>query len=63
VKIRPIRVIRVPGSNQIIKTKNNRQDLQDEPDRFYFIVILRSSAAVGFARRLTYPGESKNLDF
>lgn len=24
----------VPGSNQIIKTKADRQDLQDEQDRF-----------------------------
>jgi hypothetical protein len=36
VKIRLIRVIRVPGSNQIIKTKNNRQDLQDGQDIIFF---------------------------
>ena len=29
MKIRQIRVIRVPVSNQIIKTKANRQDLHD----------------------------------
>jgi hypothetical protein len=37
VKIRPIRV---PGSNQIIKTKNNQQDLQDRQDSLFFEQIL-----------------------
>ncbi len=31
-----IRMIRVSDSNQITKTKDNRQDLQDEQDIFYF---------------------------